>query len=57
MGLPVFFRATIMESGAGMKLVITTASRALARHLTEKFAYVGRVETPMGRPTRWESRS
>lgn len=47
-GLLDIFRATVMESSAVVNLVITTASKALARHLIEKFAYVGRVETPEG---------
>jgi len=48
-GLLDIFRATVMESSPTVNLVITTASKALARHLIEKFSAVGPVETPAGR--------
>jgi DNA repair protein SbcC/Rad50 len=38
-----------MESSSVMNLIITTASKALARHLVEKFASVGFVDTPAGK--------
>jgi len=47
-GLLDILRATVLENSASLNLVITTASRALARHLIEKFASVGRIETPSG---------
>jgi DNA repair protein SbcC/Rad50 len=39
-GLLDVFRATVMESGERLNLVVTTASKALARHLVEKFVNV-----------------
>lgn len=48
-GLLDILRATVLESSQSLNLVITTSSRALARHLIEKFAGVGPVETPVGR--------
>lgn len=48
-GLLDIFRATVMESSAAVNLVITTASKALARHLIEKFSAIGTVETPEGK--------
>ncbi|MET4791645.1 exonuclease SbcC [Bradyrhizobium japonicum] len=48
-GLLDVFRATAMESSAAMNLVLTTASKALARHLIEKFSSTGAVETPVGK--------
>jgi len=48
-GLLDILRATVLESSNTLNLVITTSSRALARHLIEKFAGVGLVETPSGR--------
>ena len=47
-GLLDILRATVLEESRAMNLVITTASRALARHLIEKFADIGAVETPEG---------
>lgn len=43
------FRATVLESSRSLNLVITTASKPLARHLIEKFGRVGPVETTGGR--------
>lgn len=48
-GLLDIFRATALESGSRMNLVITTASKALARHLIEKFSAVEPLVTPQGR--------
>ncbi|CAB3647367.1 AAA family ATPase [Achromobacter pestifer] len=48
-GLLDILRATVLESSHFLNLVITTSSRALARHLIEKFAGVELVETPEGR--------
>jgi DNA repair exonuclease SbcCD ATPase subunit len=48
-GLLDILRATVMESSATVNLVITTASKALARHLIEKFSAIDFVETPGGR--------
>ncbi|MBK5435964.1 AAA family ATPase [Pseudomonas sp. TH32] len=48
-GLLDILRAAVLESSNALNLVITTSSRALARHLIEKFAGVGLVETPSGR--------
>jgi len=48
-GLLDIFRATVLESSQSLNLVITTASKPLARHLIEKFGRVGPVETPAGR--------
>lgn len=48
-GLLDIFRATVMESSAAVNLVITTASKALARHLIEKFSSIGLVDTPGGK--------
>lgn len=47
-GLLDILRATVMEGSNALNLVITTSSRSLARHLIEKFAGVGLVETPSG---------
>ena len=53
-GLLDVFRATVMESSERLNLVVTTASRALARHMVEKFMNVGPVPTAGGsvRPLR-----
>lgn len=53
-GLLDILRATVLESSRFLNLVITTSSRALARHLIEKFSAVGMVETSQGttRPLR-----
>ncbi|RWP00156.1 AAA family ATPase [Mesorhizobium sp.] len=48
-GLLDIFRATVLESSRSLNLVITTASKPLARHLIEKFGRVGPVETTGGR--------
>lgn len=48
-GLLDIFRATVMESSSVVNLVITTASKAFARHMIEKFSRVGEVETPEGK--------
>ena len=48
-GLLDILRATVLESSNTLNLVITTSSRALARHLIEKFAGVDLVDTPSGR--------
>ncbi len=48
-GLLDIFRATVLENSTSLNLVVTTASKPLARHLIEKFGRVGRVETPGGR--------
>ncbi|WP_167626682.1 ATP-binding protein [Paracoccus luteus] len=47
-GLLDILRATILENSKSLNLVITTSSRALARHLIEKFAAIGQIETPSG---------
>lgn len=47
-GLLDILRAIVLENSTSLNLVITTSSRALARHLIEKFASVGCVETPSG---------
>lgn len=47
-GLLDILRATVLEGSQSLNLVITTSSRALARHLVEKFTGVGTVETPFG---------
>ncbi|MGW8138388.1 AAA family ATPase (plasmid) [Sphingomonas zeae] len=47
-GLLDILRATVLENSRSLNLVITTSSRALARHLIEKFSGVGRIETPSG---------
>ena len=47
-GLLDILRAIVLENGRSLNLVITTSSRALARHLIEKFASIGSVETPAG---------
>jgi DNA repair exonuclease SbcCD ATPase subunit len=48
-GLLDVLRATVLENSQTLNLVITTSSRALARHIVEKFARVPPVETPTGR--------
>lgn len=48
-GLLDILRATVVERSRSVYLVITTASRALARHLIEKFAAIDTVETAEGR--------
>ena len=47
-GLLDILRATVLENSISLNLVITTSSRALARHVIEKFASVGQIETPSG---------
>lgn len=47
-GLLDILRATVLEGSQTLNLVITTSSRALARHLIEKFAGIGAVGTPFG---------
>lgn len=47
-GLLDSLRAIVLDSSRLLNLVITTSSRALARHLIEKFAGIGPVETPAG---------
>jgi DNA repair protein SbcC/Rad50 len=47
-GLLDILRATVLENSRSLNLVITTSSRALARHIIEKFAGIGTVETPSG---------
>jgi len=47
-GLLDIFRAFVLEHHAALNLVITTSSRALARHMIEKFAAVSPIETPRG---------
>lgn len=47
-GLLDILRATVLENSKSLNLVITTSSRALARHLIEKFSSVGPIETPSG---------
>ncbi|PRA51906.1 ATP-binding protein [Brucella pituitosa] len=53
-GLLDILRTTVIEESQSVNMVITTSSRALARHLIEKFANIGLVETPEGqvRPLR-----
>lgn len=48
-GLLDILRATVLENSRALNLVITTSSRALARHLIEKFAGIDLVETPAGK--------
>lgn len=48
-GLLDILRTTVLEESQSVNLVITTSSRALARHLIEKFANIDMVETPEGR--------
>ncbi|MCY1669587.1 AAA family ATPase [Novosphingobium sp. SL115] len=48
-GLLDIFRATVLENSMSLNLVVTTASKPLARHLIEKFGRVGPVDTPGGR--------
>lgn len=48
-GLLDILRTTVLEESQSVNLVITTSSRALARHLVEKFANIDMVETPEGR--------
>lgn len=48
-GLLDILRATVLEESRSVNLVITTSSRALARHLIEKFASIDTVETAEGR--------
>lgn len=48
-GLLDILRAIVLENSTSLNLVITTSSRALARHLIEKFSGVGPIETPSGR--------
>ncbi|SEH17155.1 DNA repair exonuclease SbcCD ATPase subunit [Sphingopyxis sp. YR583] len=50
-GLLDILRATVLEESRSVNLVITTSSRALARHLIEKFACIDAVET-VGGPVR-----
>ncbi len=40
-GLMDVFRAVAMEGGGRIRLVVTTASRSLARHMVEKFGAIG----------------
>lgn len=47
-GLLDVLRATVLENSQTLNLVITTSSRALARHLIEKFSGIGPLETPFG---------
>lgn len=47
-GLLDIFRATVLENSMSLNLVVTTASKPLARHLIEKFSRVGLVQTPSG---------
>jgi exonuclease SbcC len=48
-GLLDILRATVLEQSETVNLVITTASRALARHVIEKFARIDMVDTPEGK--------
>lgn len=48
-GLLDILRATVLEGSQSLNLVITTSSRALARHLIEKFAGISTVPTPSGK--------
>jgi len=48
-GLLDVIRVAVLERGADLNLVITTASRTLARHLVEKFANVDTVESAFGK--------
>jgi ABC-type cobalamin/Fe3+-siderophores transport system ATPase subunit len=48
-GLLDIFRATVMESSNSVNLVITTSSKALARHFIEKFSAIDVVDTPSGK--------
>lgn len=48
-GLLDILRTTVLEESQSVNMVITTSSRALARHLIEKFANIGLVDTPEGR--------
>ena len=47
-GLLDVFRAMVLENSMSLNLVVTTASKPLARHLIEKFGRVRPVETPVG---------
>lgn len=47
-GLLDILRATVLEESRSVNLVITTSSRALARHLIEKFASIDTVESAEG---------
>ena len=47
-GMLDILRAIVLENSNSLNLVITTSSRALARHLIEKFVNVGAIETPSG---------
>ena len=44
MGLMDVFRAVASEGAGRIRLVITTASRSLARHMVEKFGAVGSAD-------------
>lgn len=48
-GLLDILRTMVLEESRSVNMVITTSSRALARHLIEKFANIDLVETPEGR--------
>lgn len=47
-GLLDIFRAFVLENQASLNLVITTSSRALARHMIEKFGSVGPITMANG---------
>lgn len=47
-GLLDVIRSTAIECRNRMNLVITTASRVLARHMIEKFSRVSQVDSPDG---------
>lgn len=47
-GLLDILRTIVLEESQSVNMIITTSSRALARHLIEKFANIGLVETPEG---------
>ena len=47
-GLLDIFRAFVLENQASLNLVITTSSRALARHMIEKFGSVGPIAMANG---------
>lgn len=47
-GLLDIFRSSVLESSDTMNLVVTTSSKALARHIIQKFSSIKKVESSTG---------
>ncbi|WP_460065915.1 hypothetical protein [Pseudomonas sp. S2_H08] len=48
-GLLDIFRAAALETSGSVNMVITTSSKALTRHIIDKFSSVGELDTPTGK--------